>query len=298
MITINYIKPGINKFEEYKIYKIGSKIGASDDVFDIIDTPKTNNKPIIALDIYNEDSVWNFREKVSLISNIPVYKQHMFTYINNKIQTLKYKIISDGLINININDIFNETNKILNIPVDSSLFNNNDNIQVESMEQFYTMDEINSKEFWLVNLDDFINYEQLQVLYKTDKFQFKFIYYGFIIKYWPVITYDVFINLILGENFDKIYPELIVNQEKYIYEKKIFDSFTKTKNYQTSIKTASISNLDNITNSWNDIIYKTKINITNLFNNLNTSETIPIIRIRIINNLNHFDRLLKKKDFL
>ena len=289
MITINYIKPGINKFEEYKIYKIGSKIGASDDVFDIIDTPKTNNKPIIALDIYNEDSVWNFREKVSLISNIPVYKQHMFTYINNKIQTLKYKIISDGLINININDIFNETNKILNIPVDSSLFNNNDNIQVESMEQFYTMDEINSKEFWLVNLDDFINYEQLQVLYKTDKFQFKFIYYGFIIKYWPVITYDVFINLILGENFDKIYPELIVNQEKYIYEKKIFDSFTKTKNYQTSIKTASISNLDNITNSWNDIIYKTKINITNLFNNLNTSETIPIIRIRIIKNGKMYD---------
>src|SRR6185437_6333231 len=83
-------------------------------------------KYITDVHIYPEDRISEFKEKIYLSTNIPIYKQHLFAEVNGQIIPMRYKITVDGIINVDIKKIFQGSlnNKILNIPVDQTLFQN------------------------------------------------------------------------------------------------------------------------------------------------------------------------------
>lgn len=290
--------------------------------------------------VYPEDRISEFKEKIYLstlinnnvITELNLYKQHLYSIINDtnnekendQVITIKYKFMVDSNINIDIRKLFNYKNssKILNIPVDTMLYQNKDLIQVESMEYFTTLLDLyqsfNVRKYYVISVDEFIDPEKnlIKELSTNDQYQFQLLYYGFIIKYWPIMTLDVFTLFINNEgDIKNSYPDLALSQnaliKKYNEESRILDYkynlLTEYANKKTSskdfekynpefsifsdknikkesiigvaIKTATLSN---ITTHTEDISSQIKINIRNLFSLLEASADIPLIKAKLL----------------
>lgn len=338
-------------------YDIFEKTGGEDDIFDITpDLPdkkipilsktldKTSDKTLESdkikfvenIHIYPEDRISEFREKIYLSTGIPIYKQHIFSILdefetskkNEQIIPIKYKIVVDGAINIDIRKLFEMVagNKILDIPVDTNLFQNREYMQVESLEYFTTLSDLYEnfgiRKYILINIDEFINpiRNLLRDMLINDVYQFQLLYYGFVIKYWPIMTLEVFNAYITDENDIKnSYPDLALSlsylNNKYEEEKKILDfkytlledavngykKYPDFKKYRpefsilssdiskdsvmgVAIKSATLSNLTIDSWSGNDISSQIKINVRNLFGQYSTDNNVPLIKARLLVN--------------
>lgn len=115
------------------------------------------------ISIFPEDTLLDFKRKISYVSGISIYKYHLFIKINNVAIPLHYKIYSEIPININLYDIILKkySVNVSNIPVDISLYDQKDLLFVESFDTFTTMENLfkkyNTVEFNLVSIDTFIN---------------------------------------------------------------------------------------------------------------------------------------------
>lgn len=311
-----------------------------DDIFDLIDTydiKKKEAKETIERNIekeekieekiirtnkisfYPEDKISELKKKIYAQTNIPIYKQHIFLNTKQALP-MDYNIIVDENIMIDIRKLFKTPNKVFNVPVDINLFQNHDIIQVEGFDYFRTLENIylnfKVRKYYLINLDDFIlpSYNYLKNIQSNDTYQFQLFYYGFVLKYFPMITYEVFNTMMESEGLIKNnYPDLYINKavlekvenaEKkildYKYEllrdannnfkeypdfqkydpKYIFEKENKESIISVSIQSAMYSN-DTV---YRNISSQIKINIRNLFDRFSTSPKIPLIRTRLLMN--------------
>lgn len=311
-----------------------SKIKKEEPKEEIVEKEETTDKIIFVRDVhvYPEDRISEFKEKIYLTTQIPIFRQHIFSMLDesekNKIVDqvipMRYKIIVDGNINIDIRKIFQTAvgNKILDIPVDSSLFQNREYMQIEALDYFTTLSDVYEnfgiRRYYLVDVDEFIKTSKnlIKEMSTNDTYQFQLLYYGFIVKFWPMITLDVF-NVYINNESDlkNSYPDLVLSQnfigKKYEEEKKILDfkydlledaqqkykKYPDFKKYQpefsiltevdgkkdsimgVAIKSATLSN---VIGESVDISSQIKINVRNLFGQFNTNENVPLIRARLL----------------
>jgi len=229
--------------------------------------------------ILPEDNIKILKEKIFLATNIHIYKQNisLFNY-NVFIDKLKY--------DISFNNI-EKLQKINKLPIDLYLYENRDNITIHGHEYSYLysyFQEYNSIEFNLLDLEKFIiNKSDYYDIIKKDKQQTDMIYYSFIMKYFPMFSYEMFKMYILFEDvLSETYPllHLNYNSTKMKYEKEInmirqYDSIDNLK-YSQFVKTQftfSIIEREFFIKSINNL---NKINIRNLFDNIEIV-TIPNI---------------------
>lgn len=198
---------------------------------------------IFNVHLYPEDRLSEFKEKINLAINIPIYRQHLFSVLNSEkhlqMIPIRYKLITDSSILINIMQIFNNNvAKILNIPIDSNLFQSREYLMVEAYDFFITLHSFyisyGLRTFYLVDIDDFIapQKELLVDLIRKDTYQLQLLYWGFIVKYWPVMSYDVFkIYLMNIKELVANYPDLTnLYTQKYEKERVILDEKYKLLN--------------------------------------------------------------------
>ena len=324
MFPIKLILLNSNLQEKYHINFNPKKAGKESNIFDLdddfikskskeplkesdrkkIDQNKEQN--IEQIHIYPEDRISEFKEKIYLTTDIQVYRQYLFIKSDDKFIPMKYRILSDRIVDIDIRNIFKLNTKILDIPVDLNLFQNKEYLDIEASDyttliiDIYKNYGVNT--FYLIDLNDFINqkYELLKELINKDTYQFQLIYYGFIYKYFPMMTIDVFKDYINNpDDLSDIYPDLDIKKSiiksKYLHEKIILDekyrilNSNELKKYNPNInlinlksdiisiaiKSAVASNIDKI---------KNKINIRNLFDQIKTTNEIPLIRARLMIN--------------
>lgn len=231
--------------------------------------------------IYPEDNIKILKEKIFLVTKIQIYEQNLSLHnYTLYIEKLKY--------DITFSNIF-QLNKIKKIPIDNYLYDNRDYIQINSneFESLYSyFKEFGQIECNILPLSEFIpDKQELQNIVKTDRQQTDMIYYSFIIKYYPLFSYEVFQNYILHyDDIKNIYPDLHLNynniKNKYDIENKIIDEHNQIddKELTNFIKnefSLSIIEREFIIEPVNKL---NKINIRNLFDN---------IEIKSINNLNY-----------
>lgn len=302
-ILKKYYGPNWNKLLEISYNKKG---GQSEDIdFDNIDFDKllvpeeevveisisdTDSFIIYNTDIhiYSKDNIKNIKDKIFLATGIQYYKQHLFYKNNLNInKILGYQFMIDtNIINVNINNI-NYNNKLLNIPIDTIVYNNHKNIKIINTEfttlldDFYQFDG----ELYMISIDEFIDKQKMKshienILY-ADIEQKELLYYSFVLKYFPQISsIEVFEEYIINEkNIQYSYPDLYSSKElKDIYnnEKQIIDY-----NNETIINKSFINNFKSCL-TYTKIIINSKEDY-NFLNIRNVFDQIEIINVPNLN---------------
>lgn len=228
--------------------------------------------------VFGEDSLFVLREKISLAFGIPLYRIFLFgdSYFPYRLQNLQ-----GTSINVDPNDLFEHVAKasIYRCVVDDDLVKLSDKVIVVSHEtqrivanNLSVLEELYVCDFadWLTTNWDLIS---------RDTVQREYWYYGFVHKYWPMITIDAMNYLLSGRERQIIedvpeygsYSEMLKKQTTQVLQlnklaekasaRKIFKSLT------FSIKEAVVSMRS----------YQIRINYLNLFNAIRTNNSIPAV---------------------
>jgi hypothetical protein len=165
--------------------------------------------------IYPEDRINEFKEKLYLASGIQPYKQHIYFLLRNNTIPLRYKVTLDEKnIPVDIDAMITlDTERIMGVPVDRSIYETRDSLRIEAYDQFFTLADIYEKyatnTFYMYNIDTFIYDKRLIEELKSDSYQMELMYYSFVMIFWPQITLDVFkIYLKNANEIPEIYPDL------------------------------------------------------------------------------------------
>jgi hypothetical protein len=236
--------------------------------------------------IYPEDKIFEVREKIFVATKIPPYRQHIFWYEHNK-PTQPYRLTVDGTsIHVDLVDALQHPSagSILGLPIDKDLYVARGDVRVENIEQFSLLV---SPTIYLIDLEEYIGPQRaMATSMLSDGYKFELFYYGFVIKYWPIMIPDVFRAYIGDANgVDSTYPDLARprNQliKQYTAEQEIIDH-----NYAVKSKTeALITNNKYVTLSITSAIAyvdsPVTISMRRLFDALVVSARYPMVRCYI-----------------
>ncbi len=233
--------------------------------------------------LYPEDKVLELKDKIYLATEIPVYRQHLFYMHAGAIHGV-YKLSTDGVFSVDIRQLPSYNKAIFGIPIDKYLYDNRHNCKVESEEVFTILDHMHMTEntLYVVDLAQFTAPSQTSLRELLgDAYQFELFYYGFIIKYWPQLTTDVFRDYILDEKeLEHKYPDLAKSYSTlstvYRAEREIVD----LKNKQLArVAAFAQSNMSIAITQMTAVVavQRVLLNIRNLFDKLRVTRCIPEI---------------------
>lgn len=249
------------------------------------------------LDLYKEDNFMELREKIYTITDMPVYRQHIF-YINyRRFITTHINIINNNTIDYPITKKKSK-HKILDIPILKEIYDDRDSIRIYANDTFKIVKQAIDNVFYVVDLAQYIDSRRPQLLEMiNDTYQFELFYYGFVILYWPQMTLEIFRDYILNESeLHYKYPELakdvLTLQSIYSAEKEIISDIRKNSiKAEAELKDKISTAITQLTASVKN--KETLINIRNLFDYLKVSRIIPEIRAYIETNSRSY--LLRKR---
>ncbi len=181
-------------------------------------------KFIIDTAICPADNILEFKMKIYASIGIPIYRQHIWfkyrdrsypmqytTSLHKHIETIDIeRLIAFYKDPVNTKGI----DDVNGIPVEIEYYNSKDFLHVSAQDTFELLRNIYYKyatnEFFIVDLNDLIKPTELYAKLNRDKYQLDLIYYGFIVIYFPMITYSVFQEYIKNEKLIKeSYPDLL-----------------------------------------------------------------------------------------
>jgi hypothetical protein len=298
-----------------------STVGADDElnIDELLDTPSKPKekapvpppkeaKPKIQTDtsvvIYPEDNINDLKNKIYTLTGILPFKQHLFIKHKEICIPLKYKIIADGIVDINIQKQLPTTvNKIASIPIDIDMYTNHDILQIEADDYFVSLGELynlhGETDIYVVNLDEFKIQEQVAQL---GKFQQDMVYYGFILKYWPMLSKDAFLMYVTGQKISESFPALdfpkittrlkaehSLLKEKYDLLEDAINGYPKHPGFKEFNPFQTSHMLQpKITSLIKSSVIETKnaripiLDMKLLFDSLETSIDVPVIKINLL----------------
>jgi len=244
---------------------------------------------IFNINVFPEDRFDELKEKIFAITNIPIQNQHLFYFNRTKQLKSIYKIYSNNRYNSgDVLDMNNVVDRIANIPIDKSLYENRQDLKVEGYDAITLCEDIAGMSSDISNIycydimNSFVhNYTQVKYI-REDKFQLQLLYWGHVFKYFPAITMDIFESMVKDKFNETIiqYPALNLNKEQ-LYEKYIMqtslmydinENSTSSKNIYYTINSAQVISQSPV-----------YINLRNLFDLLETNPIIPTIKAYLKN---------------
>ncbi len=211
--------------DEVKNMKSGDIIGLSSGNYASAITEP--GKEVIGMSFSLDDTILDLRMKLATVLGLPFYRMHFGWFDGSNYHT-PYRLSLDGPIEISIDDYAKRiSNQLFGINIDMDTYRGRNNIIVRSFDQFTLTSSLLGKRIILVDMNLFINKLKMRVTeLATDRFQFDMLYYGFIILYWPHMTYDAFTSYMRGErDFLSTFPDMnsisaaTMNSQKEILSK-------------------------------------------------------------------------------
>jgi hypothetical protein len=258
------------------------------------------------INIYAHDKISEFKKKVQIITQIPIYRQHLWFVSNAVSLPLSYSVSTgDVSVPINIQKISDQykngkldekAHQIDNIPLNVKMYDLSSSIKIECHDNFKILQNYTHKydvfEYNVADLQEFIspNNIKLKSSLSKSKQQFNMIYYGFVVLYWPMMSIVAFRDYLKSEdNIRRYYPELypdtknMVNQykmEKNIINKSIDIQSTNStsKKIMSSITYAMIT-VSYVSNMKEKVIF-----VRNLFDAFKLDKTIDACRCIVSHN--------------
>jgi hypothetical protein len=161
-------------------------------------SPSANSAHVVyntSVHIYPFDKLAELREKIYLIMGIPPYRQHIFC---DSAPYVMYRIFLHGIYPV---DIREDTDSVINgLPIDRYLFENKDAIRIETFDSFQIVESCH----WplqVVDLGAVIANVRTQITDNiSDVYQMQLIYSGFIVKFWPMLCQQCFLDYLTVED--------------------------------------------------------------------------------------------------
>lgn len=251
----------------------------------------TNQIHISDVSIYLEDKVSEFKNKLYSVTKIPPFRQHLFYNHKNMIYNLSYQLmVRDTRMLINIRNLSKYETLLHDVPIDDYLYKNRDALKVLGLDDFKTIQQLYSKhgqtEYYLVDMEDFLKPIKSQMSEMVnDKYQMDMFYYGFIVKYWPMMTAEAWPDYLRSTDFKVKYPDLVPSlaqlESAYAVETEFVEKINGIdikkvagSQYRLAI-TSAILNVD--INRFGST--HMKLNIRNLFDRLVASPQVSHIKV-------------------
>lgn len=245
---------------------------------------------IFDIDVYPEDKIFELREKIQLVTGVPIYRQHLFNIVAGRPKTT-YKIYTDTTIIVDIMQLKKVEDNIVGVPIDRAMYFDMQELKVEAYDEFRIVKHSFDHTYYLVDLNMIMKGKRGAILdIINDTYQFDLLYYGFVLKYFPVITKEMFQDYINDEaDLRNIYTLVTKPQSRlstrFKEESKIINSIYCKKSEMLSIAITQMLATISVSNA--------QINIRNLFDIIPTSRCIPEIIAFVEHNNNKY--LLRKR---
>ncbi len=187
-------------------------------------------KFITDLNISPADNILEFKMKIYVSTGIPIYRQHLWFKYRDRSYPMQYVTsLHKHIEAIDIERLVafykdptstKGIDDVNGIPVEIEYYNSKDFLHISAQDTFELLRNIYYKyatnEFFIVDLNDLIKPTELYAKLNRDKYQLDLIYYGFIVIYFPMITYSVFQDYIKNEKLIKeSYPELLPDRMQF-----------------------------------------------------------------------------------
>jgi len=301
------------------------KIGKDADTIILSNDKKTSSNTIVNfhikfiydIQVFPMDNIMEFKQKIQLVLDIPVFRQHLwFNYLDKNIP-LKYNIELEtkGAIRPDIYSVLDfyingdQTVKydlICDTPINMDFYKNKDFIKIIANDTFSVMlnlfEEYNTTEFYVIDLEDIIDIKTVWSKVNKDRYQMDVFYWGFICIYFPILTYEVFNDYIKNpDSIKNLYPSIYPNKktlnDKVSLDVKITSSSYDAYEHQQSLKDSIYSSIKETILSINN--YKQDIDVVlilrNIFDVLELNELMPYCKLNIIHENNH---LVLRKSYM
>ena len=211
--------------------------------------------------VYPQDNIVTLRDKLYIATGIPPFRQHLLMKDSKKNTSLTYTIsASNTFLDINL---FNELQKhkdntILNIPIDNDTYNRRTDLTITMNDMKETLLKEDGSHISTIIICDLFtilnpNNENIDTVIQSEQ-QRELIYYGFIIKYYPILPYEGFVQVYEKKSeITYLYPYLKqpFNKLRNKYEKEkvlldlIYKEMPKSLTYVKSITKRDISSTTN-----------------------------------------------------
>lgn len=250
--------------------------------------------------VYPVDNIMDLKNKIYIQTGIPIYRQHLWYKYNDRSYAAQYSLsIFRNSKHIDIEQLIAHyrgkkvLDTIENIPVDTGMYRNKDFITVQAYDTFALLYNNYRKhgttEYFLVDLNDLCDSNAIYSKLKTDKYQLELLYYGFILLYFPMITFSIFTDYLKNENsLHEIYPELKPDKS-YLRKRYEMDSKITDESYaaQNDIKQISARLFSSITGTVVSIQNYTQdidvlLVLRNIFDLLQLTPTITYCKANLI----------------
>jgi hypothetical protein len=174
-------------------------IGGADDSMDDLEEllglgpgPKKAAKPITAATmtlsdleteyiydiVLQDDTCMDLKAKIALISGIPVYCQHVY-WLRGQEYNTTYSLLIDGA--VTVPDIRAMTGTMAESFIDPLMYESKNYITVRARDTFILATES------VYHVHDMRSYNSIIMVSEQE-----LVYYGFVLKYWPMVTLAVF----------------------------------------------------------------------------------------------------------
>ena len=155
--------------------------------------------------VFQEDKISEFKEKLFLITGIPIYRQHLWNEHKEHTYPMSYLLYQHDIrIYVDINvaiKLFiknSSVDKVEGIPVNMELYSNKNNIRVIANDEFRILKDIyevrGTTNYKIIDAGDFLSSikDNLEKMISPNKNQFdlsfEMIYYSFVLKYFPIVS--------------------------------------------------------------------------------------------------------------
>lgn len=168
---------------------------------------------VFKLPIFKIDSIETLKRKIYLTTGIPPFRQHLWIMHNGRAIQMNYRIKHEAWQTIDIRTISDIESVVEGIPVDLVWYASKESIAVQSNEHNTIGNIINKYgmiDMYLVDLATWIpDTRPIAKLIRSDSYAYDLIYWGFIIKYFPMMSQTVFRDYVTNPDNMKVqYPKL------------------------------------------------------------------------------------------
>lgn len=238
----------------------------------------------VSIKMFVFENIFNLMEKISIETDIPIYRIHLCTKsTSNAFIALGYKVkIAQLNYEININNIIS----VIPYYIDKYVFENLNDLQILDNTDLPIRD---LKEVYLLDMDHFINGKSDNI---NNSAFIKLIYYGFIVLYWPMLTYDAFVSYLNEplETFNVVYYLLNISKHQIEKRDEIFSEIKYNKYDINNLKLNHKNTNIHIKTLICESSYKVnKLNLRILFDKINVES--PIFSVLLVN-INHNNKKL------
>lgn len=230
-------------------------IGGGDELFDINikrEERGTNTHAssiVTDMAIVDEDTIMDVRYKCQHICEIPIYRQHLMYYYMSEGPYLPYKVLFNGIsLPINALELTQQYTPSYKLDMEFELHHKD--LQIIAIDHLTTIldGSLRINQICIIDMFSIVTPRSDGIsIILQDSYQFDRFYYGFIIKYWPIMGLNLAQDVFHGmddRELEKLWPTLIMpdsyitSQMNLFYIKNSWKPLTSQ--YTSYIKSATI----------------------------------------------------------